>query len=256
MPQRACFRKLCLGLVALASAGHALAQGVTVFAAASLGDAMNALAKSYTARAGVGITTSYAASSTLARQIENGAPADIFFPADEEWMDYLEKRSLLEPGTRVPRLGNRLVLVAPAGAPRKVEIRKGVDLAALLGPTGRLATGDPASVPAGKYAQQALTYLGRWRALESRLARADNVRVALSYVERGEAPLGIVYSTDAAIAKGVQVVGEFPSESHPPISYPVAVVARRGTAQVREFRVFLLGADAAATFQRFGFSVK
>ena len=231
------------------------AQGVTVFAAASLTDVMNDIVKIYTAKSGVGVKTSYAASSALARQIENGAPADLFFSADEEWMDYLDKRSLIENGTRVSRRGNRLVLIAPAGAARKVEIRKGFDLAGLLG-SGRLATGDPASVPVGKYAQQALTYLGVWQIAEPKLARADNVRIAMTYVERGDAPLGIVYSTDAAISKGVQVIGEFPPESHPTISYPVAIVAKHGTDTTKAFHAFLLGGEAAAVFQRFGFSVK
>jgi len=233
----------------------AMAQGVTVFAAASLTDVMNDIVKIYAAKSGVGIKTSYAASSALARQIENGAPADLFFSADEEWMDYLEKRSLIEPGTRVARLGNRLVLIAPAGAARKIEIRKGFDLAGLLG-NGRLATGDPANVPVGRHAQQALTYLGLWQIAEPKLARADNVRFALTYVERGEAPLGIVYYTDAAIARGVQVTGEFPPESHSAITYPVAIVAKHGTDTTKAFHAFLLGGDAATVFQRFGFSVK
>lgn len=245
-----------VAVVLMAVHGPARAQPVTVFAASSLTDAVNEVVKAYGTRPGPAIRTSYAASSALARQIESGAPANLFFPADEEWMDYLEKRSLIEPGTRVSRLANRLVLVAPAGAPRKVDLRKGVDLAALLGANGRLATGDPASVPVGKYAQQALTSLGLWPALERRLARADNVRVALSYVERGEAPLGIVYSTDAAIAKGVQVVGEFPAESHAPISYPLSLVAGQATTDSRAFYSYLRSADAGAIFQRFGFSVR
>ncbi len=231
------------------------AQGVTVFAAASLTDAMNDIAKAYAARSGAGVRTSYAASSALARQIENGAPADLFFSADDEWMDYLEKRSLIERSTRVARLGNRLVLIAPAGPARRVEIRKGLDLAALLG-SGRLATGDPANVPVGRYAQQALTFLGLWPIAEPKLARADNVRFALTYVERGEAPLGIVYSTDAAIARGVQVIGEFPPESHAEISYPMAIVAMHGTDAVKAFHTFLLGSEAATVFKRFGFSVR
>lgn len=231
------------------------AQGVTIFAAASLTDAMNDIVKIYATKSGVGVKSSYAASSALARQIENGAPADLFFSADEEWMDYLDKRFLLEKGTRVPRLGNRLVLIGPAGLARKVEIRKDFDLARLLG-NGRLSTGDPASVPVGRYAQQALIYLGVWQVVEPKLARADNVRVAMSYVERGEAPFGIVYSTDAAISKGVQVVGEFAPESHPPISYPVAIVAKHANDTTRAFHAFLLGGEAASVFQRFGFSVK
>lgn len=226
-----------------------------MFAAASLTDAMNDIVKMYAAKSGVGVKSSYAASSALARQIENGAPADLFFSADDEWMDYLDKRSLIEKGTRVDRLGNRLVLIAPAGPARKVEIRKGFDLAGLLG-NSRLSTGDPSSVPVGRYARQALTYFGVWQIAEPRLARADNVRVAMSYVERGEAPFGIVYSTDAAVSRGVQAVGEFPPESHLPISYPVAIVARHANDTTRAFHAFLLGGEAAAVFRRFGFSVK
>jgi molybdate transport system substrate-binding protein len=229
---------------------------VTVFAAASLTEAMNEVIKAHTARTGVQVKASYAASSALARQIENGAPADLFISADEEWMSYLDKRSFIEPGTRVARLGNRLVLVAPAGGSRRMELRKGTDIAALLGRDGRLATGDPASVPVGRYAQQALTWVGAWASIESRLARADNVRVALSYVERGEAPLGIVYSTDAAIARGVQVVGEFPPDSHPAISYPVAIVARRATPEAKALHAHLLSGNAAVVFRKFGFVVK
>ena len=251
----ALFIRIPLLIFLLSFAVAVKAQGVTVFAAASLTEAMNDIVRIYAVKSGVGVKTSYAASSALARQIENGAPADLFFSADEEWMDYLDKRSLIEHGTRVARLGNRLVLVAPAGPARKVEIRKGFDLAGLLG-NGRLATGDPANVPVGRYAQQALTYLGVWAIAESKLARADNVRFALTYVERGEAPLGIVYSTDAAIAKGVQVIGEFPPESHVTISYPVAIVARHATGAAKAFHAFLLGVEAAAVFKRFGFSVK
>lgn len=243
-------------LAGLLFSSQLLAQGVTMFAAASLTDAMNEIVKSYTAGGGGPVKTSYAASSALARQIAGGAPANLFFSADEEWMDYLDKRSLVEPGTRVSRLGNRLVLVAPAGTQRKIDIRKGTGIAALLGSNGRLVTGDPASVPAGRYAQQALSFLGQWQLLEPRIARADNVRVALSYVERGEAPLGIVYSTDAAISNGVQVIGEFPPDSHPRISYPLALVAKQATDQAREFRAFLLGGQAAAVFRKFGFSLR
>jgi molybdate transport system substrate-binding protein len=237
-------------------AGHAMAQNVTVFAAASLTEAMNVISRAYILKTKTELKTSYAASSALARQIENGAPAHVFFSADEEWMDYLEKRSLLEPGTRVSRLGNRLVLIAPAGFPRKVDLRQGMDLAALLGRDGRIATGDPASVPAGRYARAALVWLGAWPAMEPRLARADNVRVALSYVGRGEAPLGIVYWTDAAMAKGVQVIGEFPAQSHPAISYPLALVAGKATPEARAVHAFLLGSEAAAVFRQFGFTVR
>ena len=244
---------LCLACLAWATAARG--QSVTLFAAASLTDALNEIVRAYGSRGGIGIRTSYAASSALARQIENGAPADLFFSADEEWMDYLEKRSMIEKGSRVARLGNRLVLIGVAGTPRKVEFRKGFDLAGLLA-GGRLATGDPASVPVGRYARQALTTLGAWSIAEPRLARADNVRVALSYVERGEAPIGIVYATDAAMSKGVQVLGEFPPDSHPAIRYPLAILAKRSTDPVKAFHAYLLDGDAAAVFRRHGFTVR
>ncbi len=238
-------------IAALVLALPAGAQAVTIFAAASLADAMNALVKRYSGP-GTPVRTSYAASSTLARQIENGAPADLFFSADEPWMDYLQKRSLIVPGSRVSLLGNELVLVAPAATARPVELRKGLDLAALLG-GGRLAVGDPANVPAGIYAKQALAWLGVWNLAEPRLVRAENVRVALAYVERGEAPLGIVYATDAALARGVSVVGRFPPESHDPIRYPLAIVAGRDTNDVRAFHSYLKGDEARGIFSRFGF---
>ncbi len=246
--------RICVAAAFLALCACAQAQSVTVFAAASLTDALGELAKTWGARSGMTMRTSFAASSTLARQIESGAPADIFFSADEEWMDYLDKRSLVEAGTRVSRLGNRLVLVAPAGTALRVEIRKGLDIGALLGAGGRLVTGDPASVPVGRYAQQALTSLGLWGMIGPRIARAENVRIALAYVERGEAPLGIVYATDAAVAKGVQVVAEFPADTHGPISYPLALVAGRATSAARALRSFLLGEESGAVFRKYGFS--
>ncbi len=232
----------------------AMAQNVTVFAASSLTEAMNDALKAYAADAGASVRVSYASSATLARQIENGALADIFFSADEVWMDYLQQRALLEPGTRVARLGNRLVLVAPSGTPRRIELRKGFDLATLLG-NGRLAIGHPDTVPAGNYARQALTWLGVWEIAAARVARAENVRMALAYVERGEAPLGIVYATDIVLAPGVQQVGEFPAESHAPIRYPMAVVAGRNRPEVRAFHAFLSGSAAATVFRRRGFQV-
>ncbi len=228
------------------------AGAVTVFAAASLADAMNAAVQRYSGP-GLPVRTSYAASSTLARQIENGAPADLFFSADEQWMDYLQQRALILPGSRVSLLGNELVLVAPADRARPVTLRKGFDVAGLLG-DGRLAVGDPANVPAGLYAKQALTWLGVWNAAERRLVRAENVRVALAYVERGEAPLGIVYATDAALARGVRVVGRFPSESHEPIHYPLAIVAGHDRSDVRAFMAYLKSGEARKVFSSFGFS--
>lgn len=231
-------------------------QPATVFAAASLTDALRDLGRQWEARGHPRPRLSFAASSALARQIEQGAPADLFVSADEAWADYLQARGLLVNATRVSPIGNALVLIAPADAARPVTLAPGTDLAAWLGPRGRLATGDPAHVPAGRYAQAALTWLGQWDALAPRLARADNVRAALLLVERGEAPLGIVYATDAAASRGVRVVGSFPAESHPPITYPFAVTRRaEGNAQAEALLAFLTGPEAAATWQRFGFGL-
>jgi molybdate transport system substrate-binding protein len=232
---------------------------LTVFAAASLQDALRALEPAWRAAApgNPPLRFSFAASSALARQIEQGAPADLFMSADEPWMDYLAERNLIVTATRISPLGNALVLVAPAGSPlRDVALGRTTDLAALLG-QGRLATGDPAHVPVGRYAQQALEWMGQWRAISPRLARADNVRSALLLVERGEAPLGIVYSTDALASQGVKVVGTFPADSHPPVTYPFAVTRRAETkAQARAALNFLAGPATAAQWQRFGFSLR
>lgn len=229
---------------------------VTVFAAASLTDALRALAQAWQARGNAAPRLSFAASSALARQVEQGAPADLFMSADEAWMDYLQQRGLVEAATRVSPVGNALVLVAPAGPPRTVALDRGTDLMALLGPGGRIATGDPAHVPAGRYAEAALRWMGQWEALSRRLARADNVRAALLLVERGEAPLGIVYATDAAAARGVQVVGTFPPGSHPAVTYPFALLRRAaGNGAARDFLAFVTGPEAAPTWQRHGFGL-
>lgn len=232
----------------------ASAQEVTVMAAASLTDAMRALGKAWADRGNSAPRFVFAASSALARQVEQGAPADIFASADEPWMDYLQQRNLIVPATRISPLGNRLVLIAPADQPGDVALVPGVDLLARLGPQGRLATGDPASVPVGKYAQAALTSLGAWDGVAPRLARAENVRAALLLVERGEAPLGIVYATDAAASRGVRVVGVFPEGSHPAISYPFAVTARGDRPDVRALLAFLTGPEAGPVYRSLGFS--
>jgi molybdate transport system substrate-binding protein len=247
---------LAAALLAAGTFGVARAQeGPLVFAAASLTDALRDLGAQWAARGNPAPRFSFAASSALARQIEQGAPADLFMSADEPWMDYLQERNLIVNATRTSPLGNDLVLVAPASAAQPVALTRTTDLAALVGPNRRIATGDPAHVPVGRYAQAALEWMGQWDAINPRLARADNVRSALLLVERGEAPFGIVYGTDAAISQGVRVVGTFPAESHPPITYPFAVT-RRGAdnAQARAFLAFLTGAEAAPTWQRFGFS--
>lgn len=251
-------RILLAGLAALGTARAAQAQeAVTVFAAASLTDALRAHAQDWAARGNPPPRLSFAASSALARQIEQGAPADLFLSADEPWMDYVQQRGLIAAATRVSPVGNALVLVAPAGAGAgRIALARGTDLAALLGPGGRLATGDPAHVPVGRYARAALEWMGQWPAIAPRLARADNVRAALLLVERGEAPLGIVYATDAAASRGVRVLGSFPAESHPPITYPFALT-RLGEAKpaARSLLAFLTGPEAAPGWERFGFSL-
>ncbi len=228
--------------------------GITVFAAASLTDALTEVAARYQRQGGPRITLSFAATSTLARQIENGAAADIFLSADEEWMAYLDERRLVVHDTWSRPLGNRLVLVAPADRAVSVRLEKGVDLLAILG-DGRLATGDPAHVPVGRYARQALEYLGAWSALEPRLARAENVRAALLLVERGEAPLGIVYATDARAARAVRVVAEFPPESHAPMRYSFAILAGHDRTDVRQAFTFLTSPAALEVLRSHGFSV-
>jgi molybdate transport system substrate-binding protein len=230
------------------------ARAIVVFAAASLTDAVGEIARACREKSGHELTLSFASSSTLARQVENGAAADIFLSADEEWMTYLDARELVVKDWWSRPIGNRLVLVAPADEPVSVKIERGVDFAALLG-GGRLATGDPAHVPVGRYAQQALEYLGAWRVVEPRLARAENVRAALALVERGEAPLGIVYATDARAAMNVRVVGEFPEESHAAIRYSFAILAGRDRAEVREAFAFLTSGAALDIFRKHGFVV-
>jgi molybdate transport system substrate-binding protein len=226
----------------------------TVFAAASLSDAMTALGRAFRERTGREIRFSFASSSTLARQIEAGAPAQIFASANERWMDYLAGHGLIEAKTRVSPIGNRLALIAPKDRTvQQIDITAATDLPALLGQDARLAVGDPAHVPAGIYAKQALQALGFWPALESRLARADNVRAALALVERGEAPLGIVYSTDAAISPKVEIVGLFPRDSHPPITYPFAILKDQASKDVNALFAFMTGPAAFAIYERFGF---
>jgi molybdate transport system substrate-binding protein len=247
------FRSAVLALlVAVVPFGAVRAQELTVYAAASLTDALNDVAQQWAARGQRAPKFSFAASSTLARQIENGAPADIFASADEEWMNYLAERDLIVKATRVSHLSNRLVLIAPADRARPVDVKPGFDLAGLLG-GGRLATGDPSNVPVGRYAQAALTSLGVWHVAEPRLARAENVRAAMALVERGEAPLGIVYATDAVVAPAVRVVGSFPANSHPPVSYPFAIVARHDTPAARALFAFLTGPEARAVYEKRGF---
>lgn len=235
------------------AAAEASTKPVTVFGAASLSNVLGELGQAFTAAGGAPIRFSFAASSTLARQIESGAGAELFVSADEQWMDYLEQRNLIRAAARRDLLGNRLALIAPADSTIALEIRPGFPLAAALG-GGRLATGDPDNVPAGRYARAALTSLGAWDSVADRLVRAEDVRTALAFVARGEAPLGIVYATDAAIEKKVRVVGLFPEDSHPRITYPMALTNAAGD-EAEKFADFL-GSDAArAVFERYGFVV-
>jgi molybdate transport system substrate-binding protein len=251
---RSCLLRLLFVFLAC-TATHAAAQDVTVFAAASLTNVFEQVAKLYRDKGGPPVKFSFASSSTLAKQIEGGAPADIFASADEQWMDYLAQRNLIEAATRQSRLGNTLVLISPPDQKRMVEIRPGFDLVGMIG-NGRLATGDPAHVPVGRYVEQALTKLGVWQAVSPKLARTDNVRAALLLVERGEAPFGIVYATDAAASGKVHVAGIFPADTHTPVTYPIAIVAKRDRPEVRRFLDFLLGPDAQAVYKAAGFSVQ
>lgn len=244
-------------LLTLPAAPAAAAGEVRVFAAASLTNAFQAVAEAWAAAGGARVRFSFAASSTLARQVEQGAQAHIFASADEAWMDYLAERALIVPESRSSPLGNTLVLVAPArSAQGPVAITPGLDLAGMLGPSGRIATGDPAHVPAGRYAREALQRLGLWPVAERRLARADNVRAALLFVERGDAPLGIVYATDAAASPGVRVIGTFPEASHTAITYPFALTRAGDTKEARAFLAFAAGPEAAPVWRRFGFTLK
>jgi molybdate transport system substrate-binding protein len=242
---------LALALLLLATA-PALAQTpeILVFAAASLKNALDDAAAAYPAAK---VTISYAASGPLARQIEGGAPAALFISADEQWMDELAGKALIEPGSRLDLLGNKLVLIAPISSTVSFAIGKDGDLAKLLG-DGRLAIGDPQSVPAGHYAETALTKLGLWPSVEKSLARAESVRAALTLVDREEAPLGIVYQTDAAADPKVRVVDTFPEDSHDPITYPAALI-KGAAAPAAAFLTWLKSADAARYFQKQGFTV-
>ena len=234
-------------------AGRA-AEPVTLFAAASTTDAVSEIAELYERETGQNVRAVFAASSTLARQIAQGAPADLYLSANPRWMDHLAQKDLIEPGSRLDLLGNRLVLIAPAESNVEVEIAPGFDLAALLGDRP-LALADPDHVPAGLYAKAALAQLGVWPQVAGRAAYAAHVRAALALVDRDEAGAGIVYATDAAIARRVRLLGRFPADSHPPIRYPLAMVAGRRSAAVEAFHAFLQGPEAAGRFRARGFTL-
>ena len=245
---------LCLTLNSASSSAAEVQQPqILLFAAASLTDAMQKLGAAYEKTAHVTVKSSFDSSSVLARQIEAGAQADVFFSADTAWMDYLESRKLIRPASRTNVLGNSLVLIAPAQSHIQLKIAAHFPLAAALG-DGRLATGDPDSVPAGRYARSALTALGVWNEIAPRLARAENVRVALLYVARGEAPLGIVYATDALADKSVRVVDTFPANTHEPIVYPIALTLS-AKSEATGFVAYLRGPQGHDIFVKSGFTV-
>jgi molybdate transport system substrate-binding protein len=225
---------------------------ITVFAAASLTNVLQELGDGFTKDSSIPVRFSFAASSALARQIENGSRADMFFSADLEWMDYLQSRNLIQPATRHDILGNQLVLIAPADSKIVLKIEPHFALAATLG-RGRLATGDPDSVPVGRYAHEALSNLGVWDEVSARLVRADSVRSALAFVDRGEAALGIVYATDALIDKKVRVVDAFPAATHMPIVYPVALTIG-AKSDAAKFLAYIRGPAGTVAFQRYGFT--
>ena len=232
----------------------AIAADVTVFAAASLKQALDDQAKRFEASTGNKVIVSYGASNALAKQIESAAPADLFISADLDWMDYVGQRNLLAAGSRTNLLRNTLVLIAPSSSKATVKIAPGFGLAAALG-SERLAMANPDSVPAGKYGKAALEKLGVWTSVERQVARAENVRAALALVSRGEAPFGIVYSTDAWADKGVKIVDTFPCDTHPPIVYPAAVLASTKSAAARPLLDYLRSAPARAIWEKYGFGV-
>ncbi|MET0969639.1 MAG: molybdate ABC transporter substrate-binding protein [Tardiphaga sp.] len=226
---------------------------LTVFAAASMKNALDEVDAAYTAKTGVKITASYAASSVLAKQIEQGAPVDVFVSADTDWMDYATDKKTINVPTRVNLLGNSIVLIAAKDSKLdNVKIEQGFDLAKLAG-DGKIATGDVKSVPVGKYAKAALEKLGSWSAAESKFAMAESVRAALTLVSRGEAPLGIVYATDAKVDPGVKIIGTFPASSHPAIIYPVAATTTAKT-EATDYLAFLKTSAAKTILEKYGFS--
>ncbi len=247
----------CFALLPLAQGGIAFAAptATVVLAAASLQESLTEAADAYAKRGHPRPVISFASSSALAKQVEAGAPADLFLSADEPWMDALAEKKLIRTNSRKSFLSNRLVLVAPASNPLKIRIAPGFPLAKALGDS-RLAMGEPSSVPAGKYGKAALTRLGVWSQVGAKVAGAENVRAALQLVGRGEARAGIVYKTDAKASKDVVVAGIFPESSHPPITYPLAILASSRNPEAVSFRAFLLSGVGKAIFHKYGFGTK
>jgi len=246
---------LALALLLAGPPAPARAERVLVFAAASTVEALGASVAKYRETSTDDIRLSFAATSALARQIEHGAPAALFLAANVAWMDWLQSRNLIVTDSRHTLFGNRLVLIAPRDSALQIQLAPKLDLGAALGRGNRLAVADPDHVPAGIYAKAALETLGLWRSVARRLARARDVRAALTLVARGEAAAGIVYGTDALASRAVRVLDLFPPASHPPIVYPLAVVAGRDRPAVRALYGFLLSPEAAAIHARFGFTV-
>ena len=242
-----------IAAIAISQPGLAQPRGPLVLAAASLQESLTAAAGAWARKGHPKPVISFAGSSALARQIGGGAPADLFISADETWMDDVARKGLVRPRSRVSFLTNSLVLIAPAGSRARVAISPRFPLARALGPSGRLAMADPDSVPAGKYGKAALTTLGVWPAVRSRLARGENVRAALRLVARGEAPLGIVYATDALAGRGVKTIGRFPANSHPRITYPMALLKASRHPDAEGFRRFLISREGRAIFAHHGF---
>ena len=247
-------RRTLIGCALVLTASPAIAQGKAplVLAAASLQESLTAASDAWAAKGHAKPVLSFAASSVLAKQVDAGAPADLFISADEPWMDDVQKNGKIVPGTRVSFLANTLVLIAPAASGGTLRIAPHFPLAQALG-GGRLAMADPGSVPAGKYGKAALTALGVWSSVEAKVVPGDSVRTALAFVDRGEAPYGIVYATDALADRNVRTVGVFPEASHPPITYPIARLVTSTAKDAEGFRLFLISARGRAIFKRFGF---
>lgn len=244
---------LALSLFGLGAPVAAQTRPLTVFAAASLKNVLDEAGAAYTAQGGAPVKFSYAASSAIARQLEQGAPADVFVSADLAWMDYVSEKGLVAAGARRNLLTNRLALIAPADSAVKLKVGKGMPIGQALG-SGRLALAGP-EVPAGKYGRAALASLGVWPQVEDKLASAENVRAALLFVSRGEAPLGVVYDTDAKVDPKVKIVGLFPETSHPKIVYPAAVLAQSKNPEAPKFLAWLQGPQGRKVFVKYGFRV-
>ncbi|MGD9824462.1 molybdate ABC transporter substrate-binding protein [Desulfobacter sp.] len=249
------FFSLIISALMLSPLALAQAESIRIFAAASTTNAVGDIINAYTGETGKAVVPSFASSSTLAKQIDQGAPADVFLSANPKWMDFIEGKKLVEPGTRTNLLGNRITLIQPLSGKLSIEISKAMDLAGILG-DDKLAMGDPDHVPAGIYGRKALESLGLWDSVSPKVARAKDVRAALALVERAEAPLGIVYATDAAISKKIKVVAVFPEETHPPIIYPACIIKGKAGDDAKAFFEFLKSPKAAEIFKTYGFSIR